>query len=101
MEWQFGRFFFGNSYCLSKVCSIFLNAGFSTSFNGCISLAIWRVMQSVSVRHLRASRLYLHCREKAFVTCNCVEDPSPPPAAVVVPRLKTGWDGYVLGEILG
>ncbi len=45
--------------------------------------------------------LYLHCREKASVTDNCLEDPSPAPAAVVVPRLKTGWDGYVLGEILG
>ncbi len=32
--------FFGNSYCLSKVCSIFLNDGFSTLFNGYISLAI-------------------------------------------------------------
>ncbi len=32
--------FFGFSYCLSKVCSIFLKAGFSTVFNGCISLAI-------------------------------------------------------------
>ncbi len=59
------------------------------------------VTLSVSVRHFALSRLYLHCREKASVTDNCLEDPSPAPAAVVVPRLNTGWDGYVLSEILG
>ncbi len=63
-------------------------------FNGCISLAIQRVTLSVSVRHFALSRLYLHFREKASVTDNCLEDPSPAPAAVVVPRLKN-WVGWL------
>ncbi len=46
------------------------------------------------MRHFALSRLYLHCREKASVTDNCLEDPSPAPAAVVVPRLKN-WVGWL------
>ncbi len=46
------------------------------------------------MRHFTLSRLYLHCREKAPVTDNCLEDPSPAPAAVVVPRLKN-WVGWL------
>ncbi len=46
------------------------------------------------MRHFALSRLYLHCREKASVTDNCLEDPSRAPAAVVVPRLKN-WVGWL------
>ncbi len=46
------------------------------------------------MRHFALSRLYLHCREKASVTDNCLEDPSPAPAAVVVARLKN-WVGWL------
>ncbi len=46
------------------------------------------------MRHFALSRLYLHCRENASVTDNCLEDPSPAPAAVVVARLKN-WVGWL------
>lgn len=51
--------FFVSSYCRSKVCNMSLNAGFSNVLNGCMSLAIKRVMLSVSVRQSSVTFLFV------------------------------------------